>query len=1270
MAITEDQMLGAKSDPTAFATPFRPVTPGLAAAASNEINYYLGGYFQQAKESVQFGTTIPADYDFVKYIPKGMEAYATAYSRTTSPEHAAEVTRYIGSRQDLRGDMADTPIGTALLGSLVNPVNWLPIPIGIAMRGAKASLTMTAARGALVVGGTEAALNIGIEATDPVQNLTETLINTTTAAVFGAGLTGLFSVPAVSRMNAITRVREQGESIFQSARALDDIGGVSVGAIDRFAPRESRPLGADDTVDAGMLEINSRIETLERELVSLPEGSGEARIIKDEIDQLRVAREPYADEIFYRKLEEKGVDLNDIYRPSAGLDNIMIRMVPTPMRSALFDNFGRANNAVKGAFMRLAGDGGTQLRIHEVGASAPLSVHQRQAKDMGEFALFYGEAVRLWAQDTNAPAIGESLLSNADINMTSIARKVQRDGNSIESWLTTVSRKRLAGEQMTPAQEQTAKLIDSYFAKWEERGIETGQLRTRETLTKRVNDLELEVQALRNNLEAVAVVDRDADRIARLEESEAQLAEARFELENPDTVGSAEPFFSRYWDMNKVKRNRDEFKQILINWFTENPYIIRYDQDAKKWGRVDLSTDAAAIAKRADEAIDTIVNGKANRDDAAIFFGAGRPSPLAARQLNIPNSRVLDFIELNPVSVLGNYTMRTSPSYHFAKEFGANRSKTVENLRKQMRDAGMSEEKIQKTVMRFNHLYDRVVGRVVQNPEAWNQKVAATLRDMASLTYLGGAGIAAVGDLGRIVMEHEGQNIVRAAQAMFDPVLRRSSRQEVRVAGGALDMLLGSVFMRMVDDQNFNLLNNGVMDRAKNVFHTLNLLGPVTTTAKQFSGMLSGHHFIELSQRVVSGTASDFDIRYLARHGIDQDLARRIAESPYQVDSKTGLILPNADSWAGNYKPPTVDGQRVRIVEAVEGGEPVGKKGPNGEYIPAFYRPDEEGPGGTIYFDRDYIEGPMFESKAWTKPRMEGVKALPEDAFKTPREWANFVMLHEIAHTRFSAEDLGLPPKSAAYENKINEMAMKEHKASQQVAADTADRFRVAVNTAINNTVMMAGPADKPIMMDGVIYVREEIGARIGLEPDPKNPGYSRVENAFIALPLQFYSYALANVSKTVGLMMQGAVRSRTVGIAAMMGLGYMVTAIRTPERVWDNMSIQDKVARSFDMSGVAALYSDLFYTALQTSLAVGGPNFTGGFIQPRFPQQPNAVDAVTGLTGAASSWTADMVRSASAFADGRYGEGASMFIKNLPFSNIWFMKGEINEMARTLSRY
>ena len=1265
MAFTERELIGTASDPTNYSRGFRAQTPGFAQAAGNELQYYFGGIYQQASNNIVYGNKIQDGYDYKKSIPSGFESFASSYALTTSPEHAADLTRYIQERQKLRGEMADTPIGTSLLGSMVNPVNLISIPIGISMAGGRAALSQTMLRGGTALGSIELGLNLGIEATDPTQSMTETLINTATAAVFGAGATGLFSVPTVSKINALAKVREQADAVFRASQTVDTMGGMATGAVDRFAPRASRPFGAEEGVDQTLLNINDRLSGMERDLASLPEGSGEARIIQDQIDELKFQRQDYADEVFFRKVEEAGVDFGDIYRPSQGVDNPLINFVTNPFRRALNNNFGAANNEVKSVFVRLAADAGTQLRLHEVGIAAPLSVHQRSTTDMGKFASVYDSMTRLWAEDTSAPAVGTSLLSNSDINATSLARMAQREGSTISAWMTEVNRKRILGGDMTPAQAKAAKMIDDYFSDWEARLIETGQLRTRENMAKEIRDLELEVESLNARLATSAPEGVEELRRA-LDDRESTLAERRVDYDNPIAVEKAEPFLPRYWNMGEVRKNREELKNILIGWYEKNPYIIRFNETNLKWERIDLSTEPDAIARRADETIETILGNRPD-EDAVVFTGAGRPTTVRSRQLDIPNSLVFKFIEQNPVAVMSNYTARTSAMYHFAKEFGGNRAKVVSQMNDKMIQAGVSTAERQKTMRDFNHLYDRVVGRVIQDPDAWNQRIATVLRDAASLTYLGGAGIAAVGDFGRIVMEHEGQALVRGAQAMFDPVLRRASRDEVRVAGGALDMLLGSAHMRMIDDQSYNLLSNGVMDRVRNTFHTLNLLGPVTTIAKQFSGALAGHNLIEMSQRVAKGTASEFDVRYLSRHGIDEELAKRISDAPFQVDPKTGFILPNTSEWAGNYKIPTVEGERVRIIEYNEDGTPVGKTR-GSDYIPAYYRPNEGGDGGTIYFDREYIEGPMFSEKAWTKPRKKGVDALPEDAFKTPREWSNFVMLHEIMHTRFSAEDLNLPAKSAEYENRINAMAMVEHKQSQRIAEDTADRFRVAMNTAINNTVMMATPADKPIMMDGVLYVRQELGAKIGLDPDPRNPGYSRIENAFLALPLQFYSYSIANVNKTVGLMMQNAVRSRMMGVVAMLGLGYMVTAIRTPDYVWDEMSPQDKLARSFDMSGVAALYSDLFYTGMQTSLALGGPNITGGFLQPRYPQKPSAVDAVTNLTGAGSAWLADMGRSAAAFASGNYGDGASKFINNLPFSNLWFIKGEVNELGRYMS--
>ncbi len=92
--------------------------------------------------------------------------------------------------------------------------------------------------------------------------------------------------------------------------------------------------------------------------------------------------------------------------------------------------------------------------------------------------------------------------------------------------------------------------------------------------------------------------------------------------------------------------------------------------------------------------------------------------------------------------------------------------------------------------------------------------------------------------------------------------------------------------------------------------------------------------------------------------------------------------------------------------------------------------------------------------------------------------------------------------------------------------------------------------------------------------------------------------------------MAHGQLKNRALGVTTMLGLGYLSTQMRYSisgaEFAWDEMSAQDRFARAWDASGITALYSDLFYQTLHTSLALGGPNITNGIIAPKFPQKPS----------------------------------------------------------------
>lgn len=75
-----------------------------------------------------------------------------------------------------------------------------------------------------------------------------------------------------------------------------------------------------------------------------------------------------------------------------------------------------------------------------------------------------------------------------------------------------------------------------------------------------------------------------------------------------------------------------------------------------------------------------------------------------------------------------------------------------------------------------------------------------------------------------------------------------------------------------------------------------------------------------------------------------------------------------------------------------------------------------------ILVNPELIEA-KFEDKAWTKPQVQGVNALPEDMFQTLNDWVDFVLEHEFQHVGNPIQD---EESISEYENRINQLALEE----------------------------------------------------------------------------------------------------------------------------------------------------------------------------------------------------------------------------------------------------
>ena len=640
----------------------------------------------------------------------------------------------------------------------------------------------------------------------------------------------------------------------------------------------------------------------------------------------------------------------------------------------------------------------------------------------------------------------------------------------------------------------------------------------------------------------------------KLAENEAGVNAAQNKIRNIKGEVIDEVFFPRYWNKDYIRANRAKLAGVLKKWiqepnikedgsldfpnarvWTEETAVDEFTGlEQTRWNQKELSIEDVELDARVENIIDSILgeNDFANPDNT--YFGTGRSKHLKHRKLDIPNELVAEFIETDVAKVMFAYVQRTAPMYEFKKKFDLKDiDEVLFEMERHGERVGQSLESIQEDVMNFKHLYDRIVGTIIKNPDRLDNRIALILRRAAETNFLGSAGLAAISEPSKILMEHETKVFFKSMFDTIDSNLKNISRKDVDLSGEANDTVLGSLHMRQVSEEVGNPLRNGIWDKARDVFYVLNMLGPITNTFKFWDSIARSHKIIDLSIKISKKQKiSDQDAQFMAQAGITDELAIKISKQPFQKSNRD-LYVGNTEKWK-----------------------------------------DQE---ATV-------------------------------------------------------------------------------------------AFRRALNGGVMNTILMGTPADKPILMDGVVYVRLETMRRAGFKnpvEDAQVKGYTRIESGILAMPLQFYSYAFAAVNKITLAYANGTAKNRATAAAMAMILAYMSLKIKTPDWAWDKMSYTDRFARSFDQSGLAALYSDIYYTSMHTINAFNGPDIGLGIIGPKY--KDTASEAVVGITGAAPSIGFTYVQALREMLVGDTGAGAKDLIRSLPFMRVYWWKDSVNEMTNAL---
>ena len=713
-----------------------------------------------------------------------------------------------------------------------------------------------------------------------------------------------------------------------------------------------------------------------------------------------------------------------------------------------------------------------------------------------------------------------------------LVTQIERVNNKLKQLNRTATTRGLTNKQVKLKESLEKELVDyqTFMGKFDDAFEQINNAKSIDDLALLYKDLDL-TPDMRRALQDLA---------KSMDETKSRIDNALEMIQRMPSTKSPNNYLMRIFNRRKIEQDREGLKTILVNHYRENPQVISKGDDGL-FKYQELATDPASLERRANETIDNIL-GETDEDAIdAIFTGFGRTGPLVSRRLNIPNHLIKDYIVTDIKELMIAYTNRVAPRIEYHKRFRDPETNQLMSLearldyiRSRLIKDGVDEATINKYIKNFVATYDQVVGTTLKRPDAIDTKIADFLRTATSWTFLGGSGLAAVGDAASLFMDHELNAIGKSFLGAMDDISIKMAKRELNLAGEALEITRGITHLRYMESLTNDVFSKTIPDKLNNAFYIMNGLAPVTVAIKTFDGLLRGHTIIDASIKLGQNKASKFEKEFLARYNITPKIAKQIADSPYEK-SQGGLYLPNTEAWT-------------------------------------------------------------------------------------------------------------------------DEVAVRE--------------FRNALASGVMNRVIMGTPADKPITMSGVAYIPETVAKLLpfDLPVDPRVRGYRRVESGLLALPFTFYTYTMGALSKITANHASGAVRNRLSHMAVAMGLGYMIVNARTPSFAWNEMDIEDKIMRSFDFSGLAAIYSDMVYRAIAMASEMGYENNFP--IQPKFQAPPDQVGALISLGGAPADWSYEVITSIGQMLSGDVQDGAKGLIRMMPLIETMATGDIIKDTAKDLTGY
>lgn len=408
-----------------------------------------------------------------------------------------------------------------------------------------------------------------------------------------------------------------------------------------------------------------------------------------------------------------------------------------------------------------------------------------------------------------------------------------------------------------------------------------------------------------NEAEAEDIADRIAGFNARIEEIEEKITGLSL---NGPTQNTAQSYVSRLWRHDIIVDRYDEFSDILRSHYSRQREYADMS-DAEMTAMVEEIIEKGILRDKphmeirgADEIFDSV-------DDVGF---------MRERMLDIPDELVEEFIENDIESIIRHYQKSVGTDVILARRFGDPSMKNViddviEEAEEKIAQATTQTERarlrkdMELAVADIRGLRDRLRGTygLPNDPYRPISRAVRIGKIWSVLTMGGGFTISAIPDVARVVMTEGLDKTIghglRHLMSEQGRIIMRMSKKEMQMAGTGLDMVLGTRALQFADigdmyGRKFGF-ERGLM-RAQGAYFVINALHSWNTGMKTLAGTVTGMRIAEDALSWKAGRLGARGQEKLLRHGIDSNMAHRIALQIEEHGERiNGHWLPNTEAW-------------------------------------------------------------------------------------------------------------------------------------------------------------------------------------------------------------------------------------------------------------------------------------------------------------------------------------------------------------------------------------